>query len=94
MPEQERLADPAVVAEVELGMVFFQIVVDVDDVGHRPGQRQRLFEARAGMEQDGGAADFAQHVVATRVGVHQVADDGGLIGLPEQNLLELVNPPV
>ncbi len=75
-------------------MFFFEVVVDVDDVGHGPRQGQRLFEAGARMEQDRGAADFAQHVVATRVGVDQVADDGALIPLPQQVLLELVNSPI
>jgi len=58
-PEQEVLAHPPVIGEVELGMFFLKVVVDVDDVRHGAGQRQGLLEAGAGVEEDGGAADLA-----------------------------------
>ena len=75
-------------------MFFFQVVVDVDDVGHGAGQRQRLLEAGTGVEEDGGAADLTQHVVATRVGIDEVADDRALVTLRQQVLLELINAPI
>ena len=94
MPEQEVLADPPVVGEVELRMLFLEVVVDVDDVGDRPGQGQRLLEAGARVQQHNRATNLAQQVVAPRVRVYQVPDHGAFIGLGQQVLPELVNPPV
>jgi hypothetical protein len=46
------------------------------------------------MQQHGGAADLAEHVIPAWVGVHQVADHQALVGLPHQVLFELANSPV
>jgi len=46
------------------------------------------------VEEDGGAADLTQHVVAARVGVDEMADDRALVALRQQLLFEFVNSPV
>ncbi|TMF56547.1 MAG: hypothetical protein E6I22_05615 [Chloroflexi bacterium] len=45
VPEQEVLANLSIVGEVELGVLVVEVIVDIEDVGHRPGKRGGLFEA-------------------------------------------------